>query len=288
MSRGNINWLASYPKSGNTWLRLLLASYFNENAGAVGINTPNISDGISSARKRFDEITGISSSDLTLDEVRALQPDFFNALSARRRAPMWIKAHDAQMTLDSGTALFPASASAAALYLVRNPLDVAVSLAFHDGHENMDRAIRKMGNPAATLAGGKDVQLPQIINSWSGHVISWADQTEIPVLVLRYEDFIADTGACLTRAIAFARPTVLIDPVRIRKAVNDNTFEALQSAEQAEPFRERPPRAKRFFRKGICGDWRNHLSASQVQRICDDHGPVMHRFGYSTATGDAQ
>ena len=59
---------------------------------------------------------------------------------------------------------------------------------------------------------------------------------------------------------------------------------ALQAAEAASGFREAPRHGTPFFRAGRAGDWRNHLSAGQVQRLCATHGSVMARFGY-TADG---
>ena len=110
----------------------------------------------------------------------------------------------------------------------------------------------------------------------------WIDQSEIPVLVVRYEDMLADAGRELTRVVGFARPAVPVDEGRVAMAVRHARFDRLQRAEDERPFRETPPRAKRFFRTGRAGDWRNHLSGSQVRRLLDHHARVMTRFGYET------
>ena len=63
--------------------------------------------------------------------------------------------------LADGRWLFPPAVSGVAIYLIRNPLDVAVSLAFHDGHEDMRRSVAKMCNEQAVLGSGKSLQLSQ-------------------------------------------------------------------------------------------------------------------------------
>jgi len=278
--RGQIDWLASYPKSGNTWMRMMLANYFSETDEPHDINKPGVTNGIASSRVRFDEFLGVSSADLTPSEVRMLQPEVYRQMAMRLRQRAWLKVHDAQLRLDDGGFLFPPEVSASVVYLIRHPLDVAVSLAFHDGHEDMARSVAMLCNSEAYLSGAKSLQLPQWLGSWSEHVQSWVDQREIPVLVVRYEDMLAAPGTALRRVLAFARPDLVIDRARIDQAVAHAAFDALQAAESAKPFRETPQKAKRFFRSGKAGEWRDHLSTAQVKLMIDCHGAMMERFAY--------
>lgn len=275
-----IDWLASYPKSGNTWMRMLLANYFNETDEPHDINKPGVTNGIASSRARFDEFLGISSADLTPAEVRMLQPEVYRQMALRLRNRAWLKVHDAQARLAEGGFLFPPDVSAAVVYIIRHPLDVAVSLAFHDGHEDMARSVAMLCDPEAFFSGAKSMQLHQRLGSWSQHVQSWVDQREIPVLVVRYEDMLADPGSALQRVLTFTRPDLPIDPARIDQAVEHASFEALQAAESAVPFRETPPKARRFFRSGKAGEWQKHLSTAQVKQMIDCHGAMMERFDY--------
>ena len=279
---GKIDWLASYPKSGNTWMRLLLANYFGEGDEPHDFNKPGVTNGIASLRWRFDESLGLPSSDLTTDEVLSLQSHVYETLAEQDPQHHWMKVHDAPKQLSDGSWLFPPAASGVVIYLIRNPLDVAVSLAFHDGHADMQRAVAKLCDRRGSLASGRSPHLRQHLGSWSEHVESWIDQADIPVLIVRYEDMLADTGRELTRVIKFARPGLDIDEVRIAKAVSHTSFEKLKAAEDARPFRETPLRAKRFFREGKAGDWRQHLSPSQVRQVIDHHAQVMARFGYES------
>ena len=67
----NIIWLASYPKSGNTWFRIFLTNLLQKHTSPANIN--ELTGGpIASSRQLFDELTGIDSSDLTFDEIEKL------------------------------------------------------------------------------------------------------------------------------------------------------------------------------------------------------------------------
>lgn len=262
-------------------MRMLLANYFNETDQPHDINEPGVTNGIASSRARFDEMLGMDSSDLTADEIKALQPEVFTQMTAFSDQRHWIKVHDAQMTLADGRWLFPPGVSGVVIYLIRNPLDVAVSLAFHDGHQDFDKAVTKLCNNQTTLAGLSSIQLPQIMGGWGDHVISWVDQDKIPVMIVRYEDLLIDTEAKLSEVLAFARPDIEVDLEQVSHAAKETTFDKLTAAEEDGGFREKPQRADRFFRKGEAGDWKNHLASGQVARISDAYGEVMNRFGYS-------
>lgn len=275
-----IDWLASYPKSGNTWMRMLLANYYREDDQPHDINTPGVTNGIASSRMRFDELLCLDSTILTADEIAQLQPHVFEVLLQLNPVAQWMKVHDAQARLPDGRWLLPPHVSGSAVYLIRNPLDVAVSRAFHDGHGDMEKAVTMLCNPDTWVAGGSKTQLRQVMGDWSHHVASWVDQQAIPVMVVRYEDMLADTAAELARVIAFARPDDEIDQARLEQAVDNAAFDKLQAAEAEKGFREVGTRQERFFRSGKAGDWVNHLSQAQVARMRDTHAEMMARFGY--------
>jgi hypothetical protein len=68
-----IVWLASYPKSGNTWLRGFITALLHP--GNAGIDINNLyTTTIASSRQLFDELTGVSSADLAPEEIEKLRP----------------------------------------------------------------------------------------------------------------------------------------------------------------------------------------------------------------------
>ena len=106
----NIIWLASYPKSGNTWFRIFLSNLLNEKEEPADINKITSTHGIASARHLFDELTGIEASDLSQNEADLLRPGVYKLISDEARQTLFIKAHDAYKFLPDKSPLFPPSA----------------------------------------------------------------------------------------------------------------------------------------------------------------------------------
>ena len=275
-------WLASYLKSGNTWTRLLLANFVADSEQAVRINHVHETLlGIQPCvRDWFDRATGLSSSDFTDDEIEPLRPAAFRARAAEAvGGRRFCKVHDALHDTAAGEPLFPEDVSAGAVYLVRNPLDVAVSWAFHAGEEDFSEAVTRMNDRRCVLGGGRSHHLRQRLLDWSGHVESWRS-APFPVLVVRYEDLLADTAGQLARMTRFLGLEGAADGRRLRRAAEASDFTRLREQEARDGFHERHPRCRRFFRSGRSGDWRRHLSAAQALRVTRRHGAVMRACGY--------
>ena len=140
-SAPGIVWIAAWPKSGTTWLRAVLTSYLREDGGAVSINA--LIGQSANHREAFNEYLGLDSSDMTDEEVARYLPRFREVLAERlcanrpslewgrrRNDPVFVKTHEAYRA-PGGTPRFPQAGSAGVVYLLRNPLDVAVSYAHH-------------------------------------------------------------------------------------------------------------------------------------------------------------
>lgn len=287
-------WLASYPKSGNTWFRMLVANLSAKDGEPVDINNLPERGGIASARAPFDHLLLIDSGLLTHDEIDSLRPRVYEELARGAHDDEYdkpedvppvrfVKAHDAYTLTPKGEPLLAGHRGAdGAIVIVRDPRDVAPSLANHSG-TNIDEAIRFMNDPEAAFCmkpGRQHNQLRQQLPGWSGHTASWLEQTDIPIHLIRYEDMQADTAGTLARALAFAgRPG---NEEEIRRAVDFADFSRLQEQEKANGFREAPrPRTDgRFFRRGRSGAWRDELTMEQVRLIENEHAPMMRRLGY--------
>ena len=275
-----IVWLASYPKSGNTWLRVFLSHFLSNGNQAVDINALEM---IRAAGRRdtFDEALGVESSDLTVDEIECLRPAVYRQFAERAPATLYLKLHDANTRTADGKPLIPPDATRGALYVVRNPLDVAISAAHHSG-VSVEQSIERLGTEDLAVPSNVhrlDPQLRQRLLSWSAHVLSWLDQTEIPVHLMRYEDMLSQPLETFRSALRFIG--LPGDEERVGRALGLSSFESLQRQEQARGFRERPAAATAsFFRQGKAGGWREVLTPAQVRRILQDHGAVMQRLGY--------
>ena len=280
-----IVWLASYPKSGNTWFRVFLTNLLEEKDQPADINdlrrTP-----IASARGIFDDEVGIEASDLTPDEVDRLRPAVYDKLAAEADEPLFMKVHDAYTLVDGKTPLFPASATKGVIYLIRNPLDVAVSFAHHSGWD-YERSVEKMNENTMTFCRGtRDLpnQLRQKLLTWSDHVRSWTRQTALPVCVIRYEDMKQTPVETFGRAIRFAGLTHTDE--QIQTALSKCTIEELKRQEQESGFHEKSPAADSFFQKGVIGSWKEELSTESAERIVQHHKEIMEKFSYLTDSGE--
>jgi len=278
---GNIVWLASYPKSGNTWLRAFLANLI---ANRVIPLTPDELRDYGDAEAlagRYTELAGRSNLDLRPDELAALRMDVHALIAQRANGTRLVKTHNFCGSLD-GHPLVNWQVTAGAIYVIRNPLDVAVSMTHHFGL-TQDQAIERLRDDRVASENDESF-VSDFIGSWSTHVKSWADAAERlqgKVVVLRYEDLLEKP------AKYFAKAAKLIglgqDKARIERAVRHASFQALSSLEQKHGFVEAVDEKTRFFFKGRANQWREALSREQVQRIVADHREQMQRFKYVPA-----
>jgi aryl sulfotransferase len=276
-------WLASYPKSGNTWLRAFIVSLIS--GEPVDINKLAFPGGLASQRSAFDEALGLAAADLTLEQQTNLRPRAYEIWAAEAERPLYCKAHDCYHATPSGEPLFPTKLTRGAVYVVRDPRAVAVSLAHHTG-QTIDAAIARMADENATFSNSSNrlaEQLQQRLQSWSNHVKSWL-KAPFPLHVVRYEDVHVDPTASFGAVARFLG--LPHDPERIAAAVAATDFSRLQAQERAFGFVERPPKAAAFFREGRVNGWQQTLTTEQAAHIEHAHGPMMLRLGYElTAAG---
>ncbi len=272
-------WLASYPKSGNTWVRLFLAAYSHPERDELDINTIDVSLHAGN-RDLFDRVIGLEASELTPTEIERYRPDVYRQLAVEAEEPLFIKVHDRWRRNADGASIFPPETTAATVYIVRDPRGVAPSYANHY-NLSIDAAIEQMAtvdNAIAVPANRLRSQLHQPMGSWSQHVTSWLDQTELPVHLVRYEDLHADPEAAFDRILQAAG--LPVDAERLAVALAQSRFDRLQAQEEAAGFKERLIGASRFFRRGQADSWQEELTPAQIRRIETDHGVVMARLGY--------
>lgn len=283
-----IVWLASYPKSGNTWVRVFLSNLTQEAATPVDVNNLTHS-AINSDRRIFDQVLGFETGDLDREHCARLRPVAYRWMNAQLTEPLFCKAHDACDCLDNGDWLMAPDATDKVIYIMRNPLDVAVSMA-NFNRQSLDEAIAALGNPDAHISrqtrDKQKAQVEQRLGTWSGHVESWTQNALFQTCIVRYEDLSA------TPERTFAEITTFLglpqsDTQRTR-AIENASFDGLQAQERASGFRERPTGVSSFFRQGRVGDWKAHLTRRQIDKVVEDHLPVMQQFGYVDRDGTPQ
>lgn len=279
MSRANIIWLASYPKSGNTWFRVFLTNVLNKSDQPARINQLYPTT-IASSRSMFDEVTGLPSSELTAKEIEALRPAVYRHINQLATETVFHKVHDAYSYLPDGTPLFPPEVTRGVLYFVRNPLDVAVSFAHHNAIP-IQSMVRQMNNPDYAFCQRDDRmhnQFTQKLLTWSRHVESWLDAPGLPLMLIRYEDMLTQPEETFAKALEFAG--IRHTPEDVQQALRFSSFDELKKQEAETGFSEKSPKSESFFRKGRAGDWQGTLTAEEVNDIIAAHGATMKRLGY--------
>jgi hypothetical protein len=277
--QSGIVWLASYPKSGNTWTRAFLHNLVHVTSGNSQAQAINDLDQFSIgivAKATYEDLLGLKLTDNDRDKIAAARARLQQRIAdAAVDGMVFLKTHQA-LVVDRGYITINFSVTAGAIYIVRNPLDVAISYAHHLG-QSIDFAIDFMNLKNAETAVSEK-QVHEIYGSWSQHVLSWTRKPHPAIYVMRYEDMLAEpkkTFGALARHL-------LSDPSedQLADAIDRSSFERLREQEEKAGFRERPERAQRFFRDGRAGQWKEVLTTQQIDRIVDAHREQMQRFGY--------
>lgn len=279
-----IIWLASYPKSGNTWTRSflhnLLGLLSGESEKTHDINAMNVLSTWEVAGEPYERLLGKTLGECTREEIASVRHKVQQGIADSVNGLAFVKTHHA-LVMDRKQPTLNFDVTSGAIYIVRNPLDVAISFAHHMS-SSIDEAIRQMAKIGLeTPIGERSVY--EVYGSWSQHVESWTRKAHRTIHVMRYEDMLADPHATfggLARHLLLNPPDELLD-----RAIDLSSFARLKAQEDEHGFREKPKDAERFFRSGTAGQWRSELSADQINRIVSDHGPQMRRFGYLDDAG---
>lgn len=268
-------WLASYPKSGNTWLRAVL------DAIASG-GEPSLSDLLPSGtvpnrRADFEDELGIFSSDLSPEHEWRLRPLATELRARRVPTKIYWKTHDALVPVSPGRLILPPAVTAGAIYLIRDPRDVVGSMAHHYGM-TVDQAVDCLcdddhWSPRRQRTGGG---MPSFLGNWSFHVESW-QAAPFPVHTIRYEDMHSDPQRTFGTVLRILGLTPA--PGQIDAALDACRFETLRRREAESGFSE-AIEGRPFFRSGRLGEWRRELTPAQACKILSKHKPVMAAYGY--------
>ncbi|TAD87574.1 MAG: hypothetical protein EAZ99_17110 [Alphaproteobacteria bacterium] len=268
--------IASFPKSGNTWVRLALASLMRGGA-PLSFPAPVPDIPICASRLRFDELMGVESADLTPMEAYRLRPAMLRQWAATPSEPRILKVHDAWGRTPDGESLFPPEVIRAVVHVVRDPRDVCVSFAAHLD-VSIETSARYLSQGLWMARGSRPViQLPQWLPPWSEHVLSWTEDCPCPVLTIRFADMRADPRGTLARIahhIGLDSPADALD-----RAVAATTLEAMAAAERSFGFVERQSKNNQFFGSGRVGGWRGVLSQPLGDSIREAHAAAMARVG---------
>ena len=284
-----IIWIASYPKSGNTWIRSLLSSYLFSDNGKFNF-------------KLLKNIEQFSSKNLSLKFQKNLS---YQTRISKNWIPSqkiinqdnkirFFKTHNAMCAIN-GNKFTDKFNTLAAIYVVRDPRNLITSLANH--YElNLDETFsfltnkRKIIFPINIEEKKKDIKDREDFNflsDWSTHYQSWKNIKFCPIKIIKYEDCLIDTQKIFVSTLDFLSKFIKFkfDKKKINNALNSTSFKNLSRMEKNEGFQESATSYKtmkkiKFFNLGKKNDWKTLLDKKLIKKIESCFKNEMSELGY--------
>ena len=276
-----IIWISSYPKSGNTWIRYLIANYF-----------------FNSERKFDQKIIGNVKKFPVDDLIKKISTKKELIKNPYNISKYWIKSQEL-MKVIKGNVVFLKNHNAlvsinkkdftnenhslASIYIVRDPRDVVISYAKYR-NLSYDRSIEQLCSKKLfyLLDIKEDFPRIEILGSWKFHYTSWRDGVpNMPKVIVRYEDLLDNCYNNFYKIIDFLSKILgfKINIEQLKFSIEFSNFEKLQKDEKKLGFFENSGNTN-FFRCGKKEYWKNELSISQVKKIEKEFDEEMKFLGY--------
>ena len=271
-----IFWIASYPKSGNTWLRTLISSYYYSDDGIY-------SENLIKRIRQFPEKMHFTDFDYNQNIVTDTSRFWIKAQEKinKDKKLKFFKTHNAFGALNNNH-FTDNKNSIGVIYIIRDPRNVITSLMNHYELDN-EQAIKWMTNEKNYIYdvinfdedGYSDFQF---ISSWNTNYKSWLLQKKIPIKFIKYEDLLNQTFTVFKDVINFINITtrnnekIKID--KLKNSINSTFFDKLQYMEKKNVFSESITSKKNnkkipFFNMGPKNDWKKVLDKNLINRLND-------------------
>ena len=279
-----IVWIASYPKSGNTWIRSLLSAYlytkdgiFNDFDLLKKIHQFPSKKYLEFFLKKFQDIKEVS-------EYWIAAQDRINLLNT---GTTFLKTHSALCTLENNS-FTNRNNTCAAIYVVRDPRNLITSFSHHYSmniNQSYNFIIDKnkmiMQNDSDNEKG-----IVTILGNWSEHYKYWKNLKFAPVLIIKYEELIADTQNSLLKILNFLNRIIKIeiDEKKIINTVSSCNFEKLSNKEKKEGFSEaatyKNSKKVNFYYLGKKNNWKNMLDLEIEKKLRESFFKEMKELNY--------
>ena len=268
--------LASYPKSGNTWLRAIILSALQQK------NIINVKD-LSKIRLLSDKMNFTSFKNKIYEKKGLIDYDWMSKniilcqkkLNENTKYNFFFKTHSVRHKSFTNETV-----NAGFIYIVRDPRDVVVSLSYFLGI-NLDEAINQVVFNKQLMTNTNGAR--ELVSNWELNIKSWLEYKTVPCLFIRYEDLLIKPNNIILKIIAFinivTNKNILNNKKNIDKIIKNTNFKILQSQEISNGFNEASKHSK-FFRSGTLNQWKDVLSNTQVQIIDNNLQPLMKYFNY--------
>ena len=281
-----IIWVASYPKSGNTWMRSFLISLMIKNKDGLKLkDLENIRQ--FPTKKQYVNL-GINIDFNNFDEVSK----YWNIVQSKINSDKKIrffKTHNAFCKINEN--LFTNSKNTlGVIHIVRDPRNVISSVNNHYQHNSLEESksflFDKTKGISKDATGKIDIALPQVIGSWQTHYNSWKIINKNYLLV-KYESLINSPYDEFYKVAKYLENTIKIkfDDKQIKYAIEASSFEKLEELEKKEGFTEsmidkKTGKRRKFFFLGPKNNWKNLLDEKIVFSIEKEFKKEMKELGY--------
>jgi len=258
-----IIWISSYPKSGNTWMRYLIANYFFNNKMEFDPHIIRYIDGIN-----YSEEISKKNKNNKLD-VRNISKFWIPAqenFKVQDGQVAFIKNHNANLTID-GKDFTNEKYSVAVIYIVRDPRDMIVS-GYHYFGSNYDKLIYDICNQEFFTIHNNSGNV-QVLSTWDEHFKSWINKMpNLPKILIKYEDLIHNTENVFRNTILFLSKILKfqMNEKKIEFSIQNSNFKKLSKMENEIGFAENIS-GNKFFRKGEVGQYIHALTKKQISTI---------------------
>ena len=276
-----IIWIASYPKSGNTYLRSFISSYYFSKKGKFDFDLLfNILQfpSIKFTKKKIN-------SELEASESWIYnQQQFFSGDKIH-----FIKTHSS-LNQHNGNKFTTKNLSLGAIYIVRDPRNLITSMTHHYSL-SYEQAYNKMVNEKQTLlekSTDNDYSNFTFLGSWSSHYKSWKNNTDFKTLFIKYEDLEDNKFETFEKIINFVnflrKDKLPINEKKLKNSVNSTNFSNLKNKEENEGFEESvyssSGKKKRFFNLGFNNRWQKILPKNILNKLNSTLQNELNDLGY--------
>ena len=275
-----IIWIASYPKSGNTFIRSFISAYYYTNNGEFDFNLLKFIEQFPD-KQFFDGF--INDKDDASKKWLPIQRKLIKSKKVK-----FLKTHSAYGSYNNNQ-FTSSEVTLGGIYIVRDPRNIISSLTNHfslnvDGALNMlldeNRGIKSDDNNFATYS---------FLSSWSNHLNSWSNIKSFRTIIIKYEDLENNSEKILTDLIRFINNLLNnnkgVDYQKFKKAIETTNFGILKKKENKDGFFEAMFSKKEnkkipFFNLGFKSDWKKVLDKKVVEVIEKKFEREMKDMGY--------